>query len=215
MRVNTGVPGLVVPLIAILLFLVASFGSAKLSAAQSGDNAVPTQVQDLVGTYVGTWSSFGIDETGRAVKRFAWADTMIAGDPVISGERAFVTTSDRMTFEGGVAPPMTIPGTEGFFLNEDGSLGDRFFEMYGQTYRMQKLGENSWAYTMPASPHELTWLGFPADVQGAHVLLKVVTHEGGIETHRVSRVSTLSWTDADAGEQCVQYTSLQGYHRKN
>lgn len=204
-----------IPFTVVLLFAALPCSPTEMAVAQGERSAVPTEVHDLVGTYVGAWSSFGIDAAGRAVKRFAWTDTMTVSDPAVSGGRAFVTTADRMTFEGGLAPPMTIPGTEGYFLNEDGSLGDYYFETYGQTYRMQKLNESSWAYTMPANPQELAWLGFPADARGEHVMLKVITREGGIETHRISRMSTINWTDATAGEQWVQYTSLQGYHKRN
>lgn len=196
------------------LFLFYAIALTGTPPAQGDETAVPAPVRELVGTFAGEWVSYGIDETHQPVMSSAWTDTMTASNPVVSGGRAFVTTSDRMTFAGGQIPPMTIPGSEGYILNDDGSLGDYFFTSYGQTYRMQKLDESTWVYVMPAAPQELGWLGFPTDARGKHVMVKVVNEEDGRETHRISRISTIHWNDAGAGEQWVQYTSLKGYHQK-
>ena len=42
---------------------------------------------------------------------------------------------------------MKVSGKEGYLLNSDGSLGEYFIEADGQTYKMQKLGENVFAYS--------------------------------------------------------------------
>ena len=120
---------------------------------------IPKEVSDRVGTYTGSWTSYGLDENGQVVKQAAWTDTIKARNPVAEKNRVFVTTTDEMTFEGGRIPPMKVPGREGYALNSDGSLGEYFIETYGQTYKFQKLSENVRAYTVSATPQELARFG--------------------------------------------------------
>ena len=42
-------------------------------------------------------------------------------------------------------------------------------------------------------------LGVPKGGSTVHVLVKVVTKEGGVETHRITRLTTATWKDADGG----------------
>jgi hypothetical protein len=175
---------------------------------------VPKEVRALEGTYSGAWTMFGIDEKGEIVKRMTWTDTMKAGSPEVKGERAYVTTTDEMTFEGAKGPPFKVEGKEGYYLTKDGGLGDYFIETYGQVHRLAKLGVNVWSYAAPAAEQELARLGLPKGASGQHVVVKVVTTEQGVETHRVSRVTTVIWKDKDGKERVLQFVSLQGYHKR-
>ncbi len=47
-----------------------------------------------------------------------------------------------------------------------------------------------------------------------HVLFKVITREDEVETHRISRVTTVHWTGKDNKEQWIQFISLQGIHKR-
>jgi hypothetical protein len=38
--------------------------------------------------------------------------------------------------------------------------------------------------------------------------------EQGLETHRISRVTTVSWQDKEGQERFLQFVSLQGHHRR-
>ncbi len=38
--------------------------------------------------------------------------------------------------------------------------------------------------------------------------------EKGVETHRISRVSTVTWTEKNGKERSLQWLSLQGYHKR-
>jgi hypothetical protein len=191
-------------------------GSSHFLAADKKNPAdsPPKAVCQLVGTYTGSWTMFGIDEKDEVVKRMAWSDTIKAEKPEVKGERAFVTTSDQMTFEGGKIPPFKVQGKEGYFLKKDGGLGDYFIETFGQTNRMVKVGDNVWSYTTPAAAQELGRLGFPKGSSGQHVLVKVVTKEQGVETHRISRLTTVSWKDKEGKERWLQFVSLQGFHKR-
>ena len=175
---------------------------------------IPKEVKDLVGTYIGSWASYGLDANGQVIKQAAWTDTLKADNPVVEKGRAFVTTSDDMIFEGGRIPPMKVPGKEGYLLNSDGSLGEYFIETYGQTYKMQKLAENVFSYSVPATPQELARLGSANVLSAQHTLIKVVTFEQGVETHNISRLTTVRWKDASGKERTMQFISLQGRHQR-
>jgi hypothetical protein len=197
-----------------LAMLLLLGGWSHLLTQEKKTPEVPKEVLDLAGAYTGSWTIFGIDEKGDAVKRMAWTDTMKAEKPEVKGDTAFVSTTDEMTFEGGKIPPFKVQGKEGYYLNKDGSPGDYFMEINGQTNRMVKVGDNVWSYTAKASAQELTQVGFPKDASGQHVLVKVVTREQGIETHRISRLTIVSWKDKEGKERWLQYVSLQGYHKR-
>jgi hypothetical protein len=176
--------------------------------------AVPKEVRALEGIYTGSWTLYGIDDKGKVVKRMGWTDTIKAGSAEVKGDRAYVTTTDEMKFEGGKIPPFKVTGREGYFLKKGGGLGDYFIETNGQVHRMAKLADNVWSYAAPAAGQELIRLGFPKGASGQHVLVKVVTREQGVETHRISRVTTVSWKDKEGKEQTLQFVSLQGYHKR-
>ena len=203
--------------LALPLFLAAAWALSFSAGADQKPDApkeVPKEVHALVGTYTGSWTMFGIDEKGEVVKRMAWTDTIKAEKPEVKGDRAYVSTTDEMSFEGGKIPPFKVQGQEGYFLKKDGGLGDYFIETSGQTNRMVKVGDKVWSYTTPAAAQELGRLGFPKGASGQHVLVKVVTKEQGVETHRISRLTTVSWKDKEGKERWLQFVSLQGFHKR-
>jgi hypothetical protein len=184
------------------------------AAPRAADAKVPKEVEALQGTYTGSWESFGIDEQGKVVRRAAWTDTVKAEAAQVQGDRAFVTMLDEMTFAGGKVPPRKVAGKEGYFLKPDGGLGDAFVEVFGRVQRMRQLEKNVWTSATPADPRELAQLGFPKEASGQHVLVKVVTEEDGVETHRISRVTTVRWKGKDGKERWLQYVSLRGFHKR-
>jgi hypothetical protein len=202
------------PVLVLLPWLYAAQPLTGAGQTEGAAGRVPGEVRALQGTYTGSWTLFGVDDKGQAVKRMAWTDTMRAGNPELQGDRAYVTTTDEMTFEGGRVPPLKVQGKEGYFLKKDGGLGDYFIENAGQVNRMVKLADNVWSYTAPASAQELARLGLPNGASGQHVLVKVVTREQGVETHRISRVTTVSWKDTGGQERGLQFVSLQGFHKR-
>lgn len=179
----------------------------------SENQELPKEVKDLLGTYTGSWIMYGIDSKGEIVEKMKWTDTIEAKNPEIKDGRAFVTTVDKMKFEGGI-PPQEINGTEGYFLNEDGSLGDYYFESFGQVYKMVKLDKETWVYSVPAIPGRLSFLGFKDVISGRHVVVKEVSKEEGTEFHRISRVTTVNWKDQDGKSRWKQFISLRGYHKR-
>ncbi len=195
----------------ILVILAIPIVMAFFSVAMA--EQVPAEVKALAGVYEGTWSMFGMNEKGEIVPKINWTDIMEAKNPACQDGRAYVATVDTMTFEGGI-PPQKMEGKEGYFLNPDGSLGDYFFESYGQVQHMVKLDDRVWVYTAPSSPMELQMLGFPAAAAAKHVVVKVVAMEDGVETHRISRVTTVTWKDKEGRDCSRQFLSLQGVHKR-
>lgn len=177
-------------------------------------HVVPQAVRNLEGNYVGSWTVFGIDEEGQVVKLMSWTDTIQAENPQIDGEQAYVLTTGEMVFDSGNIPPMKIAGKEGYFLLPDGTLGDYFVETNGQVSKSNQLSENVWISVTPASSQDLASYRLPNISSGQHVLNKVVTSEGGVETHRITRVTTVNWTDQAGQEHSTQFVSLQGFHQR-
>jgi len=196
----------------IALLIVCIYFTSSFCEEQNKE--ISKEIQSLVGSFQGEWTAYGIDNAGQIMKAISWVDTITTGDPITESNRVYVPTEDKMYFKGKHIQPMTVSGIEGYFINDDGSLGDYFFEMYGQVYLMRKLNDNTWVYVMPGSPQEMANLGFTNIISAQHVMVKVVTQENGIETHRITRITTVNWKDKDGRDRWIQYTSLEGYHRR-
>lgn len=192
------------------------FQPAETVTGQNNGSAhgVPQAVRDLAGSYAGAWTVFGIDEGGQVVELVSWTDTIQAENPQLDGEQAYVLTTGEMVFDNSNIPPMKITGKEGYFLLPDGSLGDYFVETNGQVSKSTQLGENVWITVTPASSQDLSSYRLPNVASGQHILNKVVTSEGGVETHRITRVTTVTWTDQAGQERATQFVSLQGFHQR-
>lgn len=184
------------------------------SSAQNTVQKIPTEVQAIVGTFTGSWTSYTINDKGEVIKQAAWTDTIKAEKPTVDKDRAFVETLDEMTFEGGRIPPQKVVGKEGYFLNKDGSLGEYYIEIFGQTIPMKKLSKDVVAYSVPANPREFSALG-DKFISGIHTLVKTTTIEQGVETHNITRITVVRWKDAEGKERLTQFVSLQGQHRKS
>ncbi len=175
---------------------------------------VPQAVRDLEGTYVGSWTLFGIDEESKVVELASWTDTIKAENPQMDDEQAYVLTTSEMVFDGSDAPPVTFTGREGYYLMPDGSLGDYFVETFGQVTKSTELGDNVWISVTPASAEDLASYLLPNDSSGQHVLVKVVASEEGVEIHRITRVTTVTWTDQAGQDRSIQFVSIQGFHKR-
>jgi hypothetical protein len=105
---------------------------------------------------------------------------------------------------------LRVKGHEGWSLAPDGkALQDYFIETNGQVQRF-----SVWAYTTEIQPREFAQLGFSRALSGQHTLVKVLTEEDGVETHHITRVSTMNWEDAAGKNRWTQSVSLEGVHRR-
>jgi hypothetical protein len=199
---------------ALLATALAAFALVAFARAPATPQEAPDAVKSLVGTYRGEWRLFGVDNTGKVVSRATWTDVMVAQTPTVEGGRAFVKTVDEMNFTG-LGGKKQWPGSEGYLLKADGSLGDYFVATGDQITRGQKIADNVWTYVADVSTAELQSLGFPAEATGSHVTVKVVATEQEHEVHRLTRVTTVRWNDAEGAVHALQFVSLQGFHRKD
>jgi hypothetical protein len=197
------------PLAVALLFAA----SVSFGAPHRADD-VPPQVGKLLGKWVGEWQMWRVDATGAVVPAMKWHDTMIASEPTRTADRLFFKTVDQMTVDGVPSSPRTFSGTEGWYLNDDGTLGAHYVESFGRESRMVALRADCESSIDDVSPQELAQLGLPKGATGTHVLVKVVGDDPEGETHRITRITTARWPNADGGERHLQFVSLQGWHRK-
>jgi len=180
------------------------------------------QAKTIVGKYTGAWQLYGLDTYGGdTVLKATWDDEVEAKDPVQQGNRAFVTVSNRMNFSQWCAPPsgssISLDFTEGFFVEEDGSAGERYFDMYGQTTVETQVSPGLFSFETAVSSQELTSLGFAdakAVLSAKHLVVKSVTHAEGVETEWVTRVTTIEWKDPAGATQGKQFVSLKGFHKR-
>lgn len=192
-----------------LLIVIAS----QSANAQPASQKVPAEVQAIVGTFQGSWTSYTLNEKGEVVKQSAWTDTIRAEKPTATADRAFVETTDEMIFEGGRIPPQKVIGKEGYLIGKDGVLGDYFIEMFGQTIPMKKLAKDVVSYSAPAGAREFSLLGNKF-ISATHVLVKITTFDQGTEIHNITRISNAQWKDSEGKERTTQFVSLTGQHRK-
>jgi len=198
----------------LLVLVITSFCFAANAAAQTDNKKIPAEVQAIVGTYTGAWTLYGINDKGEVIKQLAYTDVMKAENPTVAADRVYVSTVDAINFEGGKFPPANIPGKEGYLLNKDGSLGDYYLENSGRTIQFQKLDKDSHVYSTPAGGREFPLIS-DKFLSGVHVLVRTITFDHGIETHHVTRLTTVRWTGADGKEISKQFVSLQGQHKKS
>ena len=175
---------------------------------------VPKAVRDLEGTYVGSWTLFGIDEESKVVELASWTDTIKAENPQMDDEQAYVLTTSEMVFDGSDAPPVTFTGREGYYLMPDGSLGDYFVETFGQVTKSTELGDNVWISVTPASAEDLASYLFRMIPLVSMSLLRWLPAKKGVEIHRITRVTTVTWTDQAGQDRSIQFVSIQGFHKR-
>src|SRR6476469_1729965 len=85
----------------VLIAVVFAASAALGHPARQDKPAVPKEVKAIAGVYTGQWTLFGVDKSGNVIKRAAWTDTLTVTNPKVEADRAFVTVSDEMTYEGG------------------------------------------------------------------------------------------------------------------
>jgi len=199
-------------LLPTLIAAVMAVASASQASAQTPETPkLPNEVHNLVATAKGHWTTYGLNPEGEVAKRFEYPDELTTKDLKVETGRAFVTYTAKMHFPG-QDQPFIMEGKEGYYLSEDGTLGDYFTEQFGQITRYKRLSEGVWVASTKAFPQELEQFGFSNVIEGTHVMIKVIANAQSAETHRISRVTTVHWKDAVGKERWIQFTSLQGQH---
>lgn len=170
--------------------------------------------KSLVGAYTGKWEHFGFDaDKEKIVLKSARMEDVVDKPPVKVVDRVAITGACVHTVAGN---PFKVVFLEGYFVDEQGKLSDRFFEIDNQLTRMPGEGSGTFTFVNELSPHESYSLGLlPQDViSGNHVTVRVVTMDGKAELEHISRVTTVTFKNAKGAAETIQFVSLKGSHRR-
>jgi len=212
-------------LIPLLILAVTACGgdSADDETPQGGDGdsgdggaAWGEESLDLItsksGAYGGAWEMMGLDASGATYTAMTWTDEVTSSDPRIEGDRAIVDVYSFMVIDP--YGEYELSWIEGVFIEEDGSAGEEFMEMDGEITIFTKVADDRYEYeTAVGQDDYYYWDGPTAQnlISGHHVNTKIVSYPDGVETHDITRFTTLEWDDG-GGVQVAEFTSMMGQH---
>jgi hypothetical protein len=179
-----------------------------------GQEALDFVTDNLVGTFAGAWTLWGLDAADAQVERSAWTDSATGSDPRIDGDRALVDISNVM--DGGTWT-QEMEFFEGVYIEEDGSMGSYFFEIDSVVTLLTESSPGVWEYDSPIiSSDYSTMVNVTADnlVTGSKHSTKVISFPGGVEHHQITGTMHVEY-DAGAGLQVVDFVNLDGYHDRS
>lgn len=183
-----------------------------LAVTSSYSQTIEDEINKLTGTFMGEWTAYKLDENGSIVKSYSWIDTLRATDPVITESEAYITVRGFMHFDDPNIPPYKIQFKEGFKVN-DGKIGEHFYTIMGVESIENKVAENTYIISNDISPFELQQLGFKTMTTGVHTSIKVILNIDGKEIHKISRISTITWTENNEKKE-IQFLSMEGKHTR-
>jgi len=179
---------------------------------QSGQLKLPQQVQDMEGTFKGKWTSYKY-EGGRAVKKSSWTDTLVcdnlrkvAGKTVVDFNATSIFEENSIT--------RTRSWKEGYFLTDTGEVDERYVEYFDTLIRLKKISDTTWVYSIPMATPEFDQMGFNSAIRGEHIVIMVDQKESGVDTRRLTRITSVVHKDDDGNETTTQFVSLRGFHRR-
>lgn len=199
-------------LIAVLLLGQNASESKDGEAVDKSGPAVPERVKQMEGEFAGKWTSFAYRD-GKTVERVSWTDTLVCDGLLVVGNKASVNFQSESVFPN-QSSPRERNWKEGYFLNEDGGVGDRYVEFFGNVRRLKQVSPTTWVYSIPMATAEFKQMGFNRAVAGEHVVIMVERKESGIDTRRLTRITSVVERDASDQEKTVQFISLQGFHKR-
>ena len=167
----------------------------------------------LEGKFVGEWTSYKKNVSGEIEIAMTWRDTITTGPLVKEKTLAYVEVESTSTFDNPIIPPYTMKFKEGFYI-DGGQVGKRFFNIMGAEILFTQLNEKTYAYTQDIQAGEFQQMRFFTAVEGTHTVIKVVNEIDGIETHSISRISTIISKDEEGKLYETQFISLKGVHRR-
>jgi len=187
----------------ILLSFLA--GSALASSSPTAIEAT----QKIAGNYVGNWEMYGY-RGDQLQKIMAWTDTVKTSQPIQEKDRVYVKCENTMTYANGGS--YILHWTEGYFMNADGSAGDRYFNTNDVISIEREISPELWIIEATAYPQELGQLGLPEGATGKHMTVKKVTHHEGYNVEWILRYTIAYWTTQE-GPQSKEFLSMKGYHK--
>ncbi|MEZ4454434.1 MAG: hypothetical protein R3B09_33590 [Nannocystaceae bacterium] len=171
-------------------------------------------VESEAGTYEGSWELYGLDGADQPLVFVTWTDVAVATDPVLLADRAQLSVVDTMDYGGGQTGVQAW--VEGVLLGADQGVGPRFIEVEGALTEFVELEPDHYTYETAITPAELGLFANVTDanlLEGHHTTDKQVSRPDGVETHTITRTTTLTY-DAGEGPKQLEFVSLRGSHRK-
>ncbi len=173
-------------------------------------------VTAMVGVYHGEFQLYGLDADDNAYPSMSGTDVTEATNPHIDGDRAQVDVTSVATPDGGDPFPAQT-WLEGVFILADGSPGDLFIDQYGEVSIQTEIEPDVFEYEQSFQSWDYdSWANITPQnlISGAQLYHKVVTYPGGVETHDVTRISSLEYEDGGGNTVPVSYTSMEGTHTR-
>jgi len=191
---------------------------AQTSAGASAPTALAA-AKSIVGVYSGSSTIYGFDAHDSLQPVFQFSEVIEAKDPTVQNGRAFVSVTDTMTFPGG--GHTTIPWTEGFHVNPDGTAGARYFAYQIPNVPAEETLENalnptSATFDTDVSDRDIQQLGFSGRnvTYKKHTTVKQVVTNGNVETDVITRFTMISWKDAAGAQRSRQFVSMTGFQTR-
>lgn len=204
----------------LLVLLAFTFGCNPVSPDPADDDggiwgqaALDFVSENLVGSYDGEWALSGLDATDTPVEQASWSDTITASNPRIEEDRALVDVASVM--DGGTWT-QELEFLEGVYIEDDGSVGAYFFEVDAEITISTETSPGVWEYDAELTAYDYSAMAnVTADnlIEGSNHSVKVVSYPDGVERHDITTTTHVEY-DAGEGLQVVEFTSLQGYHRR-
>ena len=198
----------------LIMMLVAGQSpvESKPSGKPDAPPRIPQRVQQMAGRFTGTWTSFSYKD-GHPVKRASWTDALICDKPTRVGNKTIVEFHAESTFPG-QSRTRKRQWKEGYFLNDEGGLADRYVEYFGTVYRLKQISPTTWVYALPMASTEFAQMGFPGAIRGEHVIIVSEQTESGVDTRRMTRLTSVVHKNKDGKEITTQFVSLRGFHKR-
>jgi hypothetical protein len=190
-----------------------SEGTTNASADTVTPDSPLARATQIAGHYIGESTAYRVDANGDVVVAYTFHEDITATNPELKDGRAFVHVTDVIT---GTTPQSW---TEGFLVNADGSVGSRYFLMDkpGSTDVIEVPIANGGAtFQTEFYVGEENALGFGGKdiVYKKHTTVKNTITSGNVETDVISRVTTVSWKEADGTTQTKSFVSMNGYQSR-
>jgi hypothetical protein len=204
-----------------LLAGCASSGEESEASNASLSGTTPLAAASAIaGTFDGSSTVYGLDANDQVVIKSTFTEHIVAENPVLADDRAYVTVTDTMTFSSGQT--QTIPWEEGYQINPDGSTGSRYYTVRipqvppQTTIELATNDQGGAEFDIPfvarTDVHALGLEGKELTFAKHHMTKNVILRDG-VEVDVLTRVTTIRWNQ-NGSEKTKTFVSLSGYQQR-
>ena len=190
-----------------LIFLVIIF-----SHLCTYSQTIESELNKLIGVFVGEWTTYKLNGKGEIVIVNSWKDTLHTNSPIINDSLAYVNVNSIMHFENEDIPPYKMQFKEGYKIS-DNEILCHFFNIMGTEFIEHNINNHTYVISQQISPFELNQFGIKNASEATNTTVKEIINVNGEEIHKISRISTIVWTE-NSEEKNIQFVSLKGFHKR-